>query len=385
MMPAAPPAPELPVSLFYSYAHEDEPLRDELQGHLKILERRGLLAPWHDRKIVPGQDWAREIDANLRSAELVLLLVSKDFIESDYIMGTELKVAMERHAAHACVVVPIMVRSVNVEPEDAADMPFLSLQGLPADLKPVTSWNNRDEAWTNVAKGLRATVKDIRAGRSVHRKLESTPPGSEGANFELTRGRPAADPPHGVRAPAPARGGPLAAPSDAMLDGIIGGVVSQVQDAQAGRGQAPADADALGKLHAGTRELIDLPDQKRVLWVDDQPGGNLREAAALAKLQIEVVAVRSTDEALARMSGDAEGFDLVISDWSRAGELPMAGLLLLGRLRAAGHKQPVIYYHGVYDATRRAMLAAAAKTAGAFGEATTPVDLMGLVLGALKA
>jgi DNA-binding NtrC family response regulator len=119
--------------------------------------------------------------------------------------------------------------------------------------------------------------------------------------------------------------------------------------------------------------------------VDDRPGGNLREAAALAKLQIEVVAVRSTDEALARMSGDAEGFDLVISDWSRAGELPMAGLLLLGRLRAAGHKQPVIYYHGVYDATRRAMLAAAAKTAGAFGEATTPVDLMGLVLGALKA
>src|SRR5688572_23407392 len=63
---AAASAAGQPVTLFYSYAHEDEALRDELQGHLKILERRGLLAPWHDRKIVAGQDWAGEIDSNLR-------------------------------------------------------------------------------------------------------------------------------------------------------------------------------------------------------------------------------------------------------------------------------------------------------------------------------
>ena len=78
-----------PVTLFYSYAHEDEALRDELQGHLKLLERRGLLAPWHDRRIVPGADWSGAIDGYLRNAELVLLLVSKDFIASDYIMGTD--------------------------------------------------------------------------------------------------------------------------------------------------------------------------------------------------------------------------------------------------------------------------------------------------------
>jgi len=137
-----------PVTLFYSYAHEDESLRDELQGHLKILERRGLLAPWHDRRINAGEDWAQRIDENLRSAELVLLLVSKDFIESDYIMGTELGAAMARHAQHQTVVVPIVVRAVDLDPDDADALPFLKLQGLPTDLKPVTSWSNRDEAWT---------------------------------------------------------------------------------------------------------------------------------------------------------------------------------------------------------------------------------------------
>ena len=154
-----------PVTLFYSYAHEDEALRDELQGHLMLLQRRGLLAPWHDRRIVPGADWSAGIDTHLRNAELVLLLVSKDFIASDYIMGTELAVAMQRQVAHAAVIVPIIVRAVDLDPDDAQDLPFLKLQSLPTDLRPVTSWPNRDEAWTNVAKGLRASVKGIRESR----------------------------------------------------------------------------------------------------------------------------------------------------------------------------------------------------------------------------
>jgi hypothetical protein len=159
-----------PVGLFYSYAHKDERLRDELAGHLKILERRGLIQVWHDRKIVAGQDWAAVIEDQLEDqAELVLLLVSKDFLESDYIFGVELKRAMARRAAQACEVVPIIVRAINIEPEDAEDpnFSFMKLQALPTDLKAVESWPNRDEAWTNVAKGLRATVKAIHARRAV--------------------------------------------------------------------------------------------------------------------------------------------------------------------------------------------------------------------------
>jgi hypothetical protein len=69
-----------PVTLFYSYSHRDEDLRNELDGHLKILERRGMVQAWYDRKIVPGQARDQEIDERLRNAELVLLLVSKDFV-----------------------------------------------------------------------------------------------------------------------------------------------------------------------------------------------------------------------------------------------------------------------------------------------------------------
>jgi len=88
-----------PVDLFYSYAHEDEPLRDELERHLKIMERRGVIRSWHDRSIVPGQQWNQEIDAQLAAADLILLLVSADFINSDYIWGHELETAMKRNAS----------------------------------------------------------------------------------------------------------------------------------------------------------------------------------------------------------------------------------------------------------------------------------------------
>jgi len=108
--PAVPAASaRVPVTLFYSYAHEDETLRDELQDHLMILERRGVVRSWHDRAIVAGHDWNREIDDRLRTADLVLLLISKDFIASDYIMGAEMTLAMERHRSGDGVVVPILL------------------------------------------------------------------------------------------------------------------------------------------------------------------------------------------------------------------------------------------------------------------------------------
>ena len=421
-----------PVTLFYSYAHEDETLRDELQGHLKLLERRGLLAPWHDRKIVPGADWSGAIDSYLRSAELVLLLVSKDFIESDYIMGTELAVAMQRHAAQAAVVVPIVVRAVDFDPQDEQELPFLRLQGLPTDLRPVTSWPNRDEAWTNVAKGLRATVKQIREGRpeASSDAVEATF-SSQAAPSEIrvdaaplpapvTAANPGGPPlplplpanrgPVGnvfdwinervetlqirrIRLPAPAPSTKLsnrvpATPADPLLDRIVTDVSQQIAQAQRERGALPLSAHGAALLHAQTRALIDLPEQHRVLWVDDRPQGNRFEAAALAKLQIEIVTARSTDEALQRIAADTEGFALVISDWERAGEPAAedgsAGLHLLARLRDAGLHCPLIFYHGAQGEQREAR-AAQARDAGALGEAVLPDELMTLVLRALQA
>ena len=365
-----------PVSLFYSYAHEDEALRDELQGHLKLLERRGLLAPWHDRRIVAGADWSGAIDSHLRQAELVLLLVSKDFIESDYIMGTELAVAMQRQAERAAVVVPIVVRAVDLDPEDAQDLPFLKLQALPTDLRPVTSWANRDEAWTNVAKGLRAAVKGILESRPapipavpaarpvklVRQAIERGASALQDEKVPEARSEPADDP---------------------LLERVVADVSRQIVQAGIQRSAPPLGEKGAAALQAQTRALVDLIEQQRILWVDDKPEGNRFEIAALAKLQIEVVTARGTDEALQLIAADAEGFGLVISDWERAGEPAQAGLCLLARLRQAGIHWPLVFYHGA-DTALRSRRAAQARVAGALGEAVLPDELMALVARALQ-
>ena len=69
--------------------------------------------------------------------------------------------AMRRHEEQAATVVPIVVRAIDIDPEDAEELPFLKLQALPTDMRPVTSWPNVDEAWTNVARGLRGVIKSI--------------------------------------------------------------------------------------------------------------------------------------------------------------------------------------------------------------------------------
>ena len=144
----------VPIQVFYSYSHKDEALRDELQEALALLKRQGCIAGWHDRQIVAGQEWADKIDENLETAKIILLLVSASFLASDYCYGKELKRALERHRAGEAVVIPIIIR-----PCDWQDAQFAKLQALPKDGKAVTSWTNKDEAWTDVAKGLRRAVE----------------------------------------------------------------------------------------------------------------------------------------------------------------------------------------------------------------------------------
>jgi hypothetical protein len=88
---------EKPISLFYSYPHRDEELRKQLEDHLAALRWSGLIAEWHDRNIDVGEEWAKEIDRNLTSADIILLLVSASFIASKYCWSIEMKKALERH------------------------------------------------------------------------------------------------------------------------------------------------------------------------------------------------------------------------------------------------------------------------------------------------
>ena len=148
------------LKLFYSYAHKDETLRNQLETHLKILQRQKLIQPWHDRCIVAGTDWAKEIDDNIKRADIILLLISADFIASDYCYEIELKQAMKRHHAGEARVIPVILRHV-----DWKKTPFSVLQSFPTNAKPITSWSDRDEAWLNVETAIREAVEDIKSQR----------------------------------------------------------------------------------------------------------------------------------------------------------------------------------------------------------------------------
>ena len=143
----------MPLEVFYSYSHEDEKLRDKLEKQLSLLQRRGLIVNWHDRRIGAGQEWREQIDAHVRSAHIILLLVSADFIASDYCYGVEMQIALERQGKHEAVVIPVILR-----PVDWSSAPFAHLQAAPRDGKPVTKWDDEDEAFADVARGIREVV-----------------------------------------------------------------------------------------------------------------------------------------------------------------------------------------------------------------------------------
>jgi TIR domain len=151
------PKGDKPVEIFYSYSHKDEKLRDQLEVHLKLLQRQGLIVSWHDRRIGPSNEWEGEISSHLDSAQLILLLISPDFINSDYIYDIELKRAMERHETREARVIPIILR-----PCDWRNAPFSKLQSLPRDAKPVVKWGTRDEAFSQIASEIRNIVRSTR-------------------------------------------------------------------------------------------------------------------------------------------------------------------------------------------------------------------------------
>lgn len=373
-----------PVDLFYSYAHEDEKLRDELDGHLALLRRKGVIRPWHDRGIVPGQKWDEAIDRELSTADLILLLVSMDFLNSDYIWGKELATAIARAERGDASVIPVLLRAVDIE-----DAPFAKLQGLPTDLRPVTSWPNRDEAWTDVAKGIRRAVE------AIQQRWASTPPAPPPPPAPATSrssglGTAVASAPlpeDAMRSLKMARPVPkMAAAEDPRTDALLRRAIGAFADELALAARIKGvEGIGSGEAEGLAEALIDMPEQKRVLWVDNQPDNNRHELAALAKLQVEVVSVRSTAEALERLDADEEGFDLVVSDWERPEPLDCAasaGLKLLGALAARPRRPPVIFYHAEFEPALRAARRETLLRAGAFGEAVQPGELLALIRSA---
>jgi tetratricopeptide (TPR) repeat protein len=146
------------IEIFFSYSHKDEELRDDLEKQLSLLRWRGIITGWHDRRITAGQVLANEIDTHLNTAQIILLLISPDFMASDYCYSVEMKHAMERYERGEALVIPIILRPIYWQ-----DAPFGKLQALPTDAKPVTSakWHNLDEAFFDVAEGIRKAINGL--------------------------------------------------------------------------------------------------------------------------------------------------------------------------------------------------------------------------------
>ena len=150
-----------PLRVFISYAHRDEDLKDELEMHLATLKRQGKIKAWQDRDIEAGAEWDQEIKANLEAAKIILLLITPRFLASDYCFDLEMQRAVERHDAGTARVIPIILK-----PCDWQGTPFSKLQGLPKDCKPVTKWDDRDEAFLNVVQGIRKAVESLQAKKA---------------------------------------------------------------------------------------------------------------------------------------------------------------------------------------------------------------------------
>ena len=145
-----------PANLFISYSHEDKELKEKLTKHLMPLKKLGLVSHWHDQMIKPGDVWANEISKNLTSAKIILLLISIDFINSEYCYDIELEQAMELHRNGKAIVIPIILRPCMWH-----HAPFAKFQALPKENKAVTLWVNDDEAFANVAEGIKIAVNDF--------------------------------------------------------------------------------------------------------------------------------------------------------------------------------------------------------------------------------
>jgi HEAT repeat protein/energy-coupling factor transporter ATP-binding protein EcfA2 len=142
-----------PIKLFISYSHRDEDFRMELDDHLSNLQRQQIILGWHDRQIMPGQEWANQIDDALDEAQIILLLISARFMASDYCYAKEMIRAITRHDTREAVVIPIILSAC-----DWQGAPFSKLQALPKDARPINSWDDRDEAWLDVVRGLRRVI-----------------------------------------------------------------------------------------------------------------------------------------------------------------------------------------------------------------------------------
>jgi hypothetical protein len=146
------------LTAFISYSHVDEQLKNELMKHLEPLRKLGLVDTWHDGRLTGGENWDKSISDKLEKADIILLLISIDFINSIFCYEIELERALELHEQQKARVIPVILRDCLWR-----HMQFAKLHALPKDAMAVMAWDNIDRAFTNVAEGVKLVAEHLRA------------------------------------------------------------------------------------------------------------------------------------------------------------------------------------------------------------------------------
>lgn len=149
-----PTTPVVGKKVFLSYSHEDEVYKNELDVHLSMLKRSGKITTWNDRSIMGGEIWDDKIMEELSSSDIILLLISANFIASDYIWKQELPLVFRLQQEGKCKVIPVIVR-----PSDWKESEFARFQAFPRDGKPISTYQNKDEAYTEVVEGIKRVIE----------------------------------------------------------------------------------------------------------------------------------------------------------------------------------------------------------------------------------
>lgn len=150
------------ATLFFSYSHRDETLRDELEIHLSMLKRQSIIETWHDRRIIAGDEFNKAISKYLEEADIILLLVSPDFLASNYCYDIEMRRALERHEQGEACVMPIILR-----PCDWRSAPFGKLLVMPTDGKPVSKFPDKDDAFLEVVNTIRQVIAQLKPRKDL--------------------------------------------------------------------------------------------------------------------------------------------------------------------------------------------------------------------------
>jgi TIR domain len=162
------------MKVFFSYAHKDASFRENLEVHLAMLKHQGFIETWHDRKISAGDDLDLQINAHLNAADIILFLVSPDFLASPYCYGIEVKRAMYLHRKGRARVIPVILR-----PCEWQHAPFGRLSAVPRDGKPIRLWADKDSAFLDIARSIRQAIEGMNSRKArPEQQKEKMPPRS---------------------------------------------------------------------------------------------------------------------------------------------------------------------------------------------------------------